>query len=943
MSNWIPDTRPTAYTSASPIDPGVDRHLRQMDCLLAGLVLLLLCLPLGMALLLGRIQGQATIGVHGRPFQRWSLVFGDHLPGRLFSRLGASQWPVVLNILRGDMAWVGPSLSDDANQPPAPHRVRPGLVNLWTIRRRTAVDFGTEEQATREYLSRRSVRHDLGLLLRAAFVGLITHTSRAQAGKVTICDVTFDNVNMVEALAQVRDMLDGEQTRQVSFVNPACVNIAAQDRGYRRALARCDLVLPDGIGTKIGADLLGTPIKQNVNGTDLFPRLCDILNARRSRIFLLGGQVGVPQTVAQVIQSRWPGIEVVGTRDGFFSVPEEGIVAAQVRASGADLLLVARGVPIQDVFIDRHLPHFGVKVAMGVGGLFDFVSGRIDRAPQWMRDIGLEWVYRLMQEPQRMWKRYLIGNFTFLIRVALQRIGLRAPALDTRTTSNPSSAAVPHAPDSPSLVGLRTVLFATDAAAPDVPVPDDFPCALLPLGAETFAERIMAGLADAGVADVDLVVSNQPEALRQLLGEGQRWGINLRWHLVKDPGRPYDILRALDLAGCKRVLIGHADHWINSHAITQLSNANQVAMRIDKRDHMQWAGWASLTPESLRHMDARRDLFAQMPHIGPKQLVLHSTQCVTAGHAHDLFEAQSLPLTQGTAPPTWIPTPWGAMSPQAHIHEEARIIGPVFIGPGCHVNKQAQIGPNVVLTRNVVVSSGTAINDSLILPDTFFGNDLDVSHSVVSGARLHNFRLGVDTTLAQSDGLIMGMKPAPSLRSSFVARLLALLLAALLSPLVGLDLLIRHLRGQGARWQTTPVVTGRDEQRGQLVMQALRCASQQGSAWGQSVAQFGGLLDIVQGYRCWFGTRPRQDAEWYALSHEWQVLLSTVPVGWLHEPDWSDSEDIAMEARAAADAFYAVRRGWKEHVRIAAMLIKHTCRPHTTPHRPHIERPVWHR
>ncbi|MEI8133408.1 MAG: WecB/TagA/CpsF family glycosyltransferase, partial [Leptolinea sp.] len=142
--------------------------------------------------------------------------------------------------------------------------------------------------------------------------------------------------------------------------------------------------------------------KQNVNGTDLFPRLCQMLEARGASLFLLGGQPGVAESVADVIRQQWPQLRIAGIRDGFFEVSQEGVVAAEVSASKADMVLVARGVPMQDVFIDRHLPQLGVMVAIGVGGLFDFVSGRINRAPTWMRDTGLEWIYR--------WSPFWIGG-----------------------------------------------------------------------------------------------------------------------------------------------------------------------------------------------------------------------------------------------------------------------------------------------------------------------------------------------------------------------------------------------------------------------------------------------------------------------------------------------------------------------------------------------------
>ncbi|MFZ4626668.1 MAG: WecB/TagA/CpsF family glycosyltransferase, partial [Rhodoferax sp.] len=383
MNNWMNSKSGKPFDLSRLFDERADRQLRHLDIVLAALALLVLGLPVALGWIFGRLHSQTALGREGRPFQRWHLALPANRLGRVLGHLGVAQWPVVLNILNGDMAWVGPRLMPQAAQAsahPALTLVRPGLVNRWALRQRTAVNYGTEFDADLEYVCVRSLRHDLGLLLHAFLLSWLPAPKTAQSGRITVGDVAFDNVNMAQALSQISRMLDGQAAQQVSFVNPACVNIAAGNRGYRRLLARAALVLPDGIGIKIAADLLGQPLRQNVNGTDLFPRLCEMLELRGARIFLLGGQPGVVEKVAQVIQAQWPGLRIAGLRDGFFSVADEGDVAAQVRHSQADLLLVARGVPMQDEFIDRHLHQLGVRVAMGVGGLFDFVCGRINRA-----------------------------------------------------------------------------------------------------------------------------------------------------------------------------------------------------------------------------------------------------------------------------------------------------------------------------------------------------------------------------------------------------------------------------------------------------------------------------------------------------------------------------------------------------------------------------------
>jgi len=232
---------------------------------------------------------------------------------------------------------------------------------------------------------------------------------------------------MEEALQVILSRLDRPGTAQVSFVNAHCANLAWKDPEYRRILATSDLVFADGIGMRVAGRILGFPIRDNVNGTDLFPRLCAALEGTGKRIFLLGGREGVAEGVRDWIARHHPKTLVCGIQDGFFSLAEEDQIVARIRDARADVLLVAMGVPVQEKLIARILADTKTRLAFGVGGLFDFYSGRIPRAPRWMQHAGMEWVWRLAQEPGRMWKRYLLGNFTFLFRVLRERFrGLTA-------------------------------------------------------------------------------------------------------------------------------------------------------------------------------------------------------------------------------------------------------------------------------------------------------------------------------------------------------------------------------------------------------------------------------------------------------------------------------------------------------------------------------------
>lgn len=955
MSNWLPPATPSADAVAFRPDARAERKLRAWDLSLAAACLLVVGVPLAAARLIGRLERRPQLGAHGREVHRHTLALPDHVLGRAFSKLGARHWPQVLDVLRGDLAWVGPTWLEKSPIRDIPEAacVRPGLVSLWSIRRRTAVDFGTQAESDLEYLGNRSLKHDIGVLVRGALVGLLPLPSHAPDGRVRICDVAFENVTMPEAVARLRDMLDGQQTRQVSFVNPACVNIAASDRGYRRALARADMVLPDGIGTKIAGDMLGTPIKQNVNGTDLFPRLCDMLDARGASLFLLGGQQGVPDAVAQAILSRWPGIRIVGKRDGFFSVAQEGDVAAEVRASGADVLLVARGVPMQDVFIDRYLPMFGVKIAMGVGGLFDFVSGRINRAPRWMRDSGLEWVYRLMQEPGRMWKRYLVGNFTFLGRVALQRLGLRQPADDVVVTPSTQGAPASTAASRTAMPsGIRAVVFAAEAVAADIPAAPDHPGALLPLGHASFIERCMELLAMSSIAEVDLVVSNRPEALRRLVGNGQRWGLRIHWHLAKDCERPYDVLRVIDFSGARRVIIGHASEWMRPDAMQQLANRDQRAMIRETDGSLHWAGWAAVPPAVLQQVEPGFDRAQLADLVGSKAhaaLYLFSEQVARNHSAAALLAAQHAVVASEDLfelPGAWISTTWGGLSPSARVHPGARIEGPVLIGPGCFVADGAVIGPHAVLTRDVVVSAGTLVRDSVVLPETFLGSGLDLSATVVNGNRVSHVALGVNMVLPASDGLLLKLK-STRLRppARLVSRAVAVLLLGIGAPLSLLDSAQRKLRGRPLRWTARSVVTGVDEQNGECTLSVLRCPDPDlRGGLPALLAHAGPALDVLEGRRRWFGMRARSAEAWQALNPDWQAMLASSQVGVFHAPSGARTPDERPEAEAAADAFQAVQHSTADNLRtLAASLrvLRRGSRANRGVMTPEVIRPVW--
>ena len=361
------------------------------------------------------LRGTKRLGRWGRTFREFEFTSGP------FRRL-----PALFNILRGDLSLVGPR-PVSPGEISAEHRaawrrfsVRPGLICLWWLRRRANIAWSNEFRVDSEYLDNHSLRGDLAIMLRAIPAALYGEGVVEAPDRINLLGIPVDNLTMEEAIETILDRAHGKFPSQLCFVNADCVNIARRDSSYKDLLMHAGVVLADGIGVKLAGKFLNTHIRQNVT-----VRICFRNSAPHSRErgraadrdLSSWGKPGVAEDVKRWVERNYPGVLVKGQRNGFFSAGKQAEVLEDIRNSGAEILLVAMGAPRQDKWIRDHLAETGVGIAMGVGGLFDFYSGRIPRAPVWMREIGMEWLYRFWQEPRRMWRRYFVGNFVFLCRV----------------------------------------------------------------------------------------------------------------------------------------------------------------------------------------------------------------------------------------------------------------------------------------------------------------------------------------------------------------------------------------------------------------------------------------------------------------------------------------------------------------------------------------------
>ncbi|KIN60379.1 Glycosyl transferase, WecB/TagA/CpsF family [Sulfitobacter noctilucae] len=216
--------------------------------------------------------------------------------------------------------------------------------------------------------------------------------------------------------------------RRVNFMNAHCFNVMARDRQYAAAVNSADFLLPDGIGVALAAKMTGQDLTANLNGTDFIPALLQEAAKLGKSVYLFGGTPGTADKAAEALLHKIPGLQIAGTRDGFAQAQNDAEIIADINVSRADIVLVALGVPMQELWLHRNAPYLDAELTMGVGAALDFFAGNVMRAPSVVRKMKCEWVWRLAQEPRRLAKRYLQGNTTFLARAAKQTAAVSTPA-----------------------------------------------------------------------------------------------------------------------------------------------------------------------------------------------------------------------------------------------------------------------------------------------------------------------------------------------------------------------------------------------------------------------------------------------------------------------------------------------------------------------------------
>lgn len=245
---------------------------------------------------------------------------------------------------------------------------------------------------------------------------------RAASRRARVLGCEIDAVTMEEALARVEDVIERRGYAQHMAVNAAKLVAARDDPRLREIIARSELVTADGQAVVWASRFLGEPLPERVAGIDLMTRLLARAEQRGWRVYLLGARPAVLEKTTERIRERHPRLRLAGSRDGYFAGAEEPALIGEIAAANADILFVGMSSPRKEYFLAAHGHALSVPFVMGVGGSFDILAGRTRRAPLLLQRLGLEWLFRLVQEPRRLVRRYAATNAAFVSLVLAERL-----------------------------------------------------------------------------------------------------------------------------------------------------------------------------------------------------------------------------------------------------------------------------------------------------------------------------------------------------------------------------------------------------------------------------------------------------------------------------------------------------------------------------------------
>ncbi|MDX2129348.1 MAG: WecB/TagA/CpsF family glycosyltransferase [Chloroherpetonaceae bacterium] len=232
----------------------------------------------------------------------------------------------------------------------------------------------------------------------------------------------MDNLTMSETIELIDEAIKINKSIQHVVVNAAKVVEINKNPSLKKIVDECDIVNIDGQAVVWASRFLGFPVKERVAGIDLMEKLIEMASEKNYGVYFLGAKQEILEKVVDVYKAKYKNIKISGLRNGYFKEDEELDIAKEIAKSQTKILLVAISSPKKEFFLNKYKSVMGVPFVMGVGGSFDVVAGYVKRAPLWMQNFGLEWLFRFLQEPKRMWKRYIIGNSEFIWIVIKEKV-----------------------------------------------------------------------------------------------------------------------------------------------------------------------------------------------------------------------------------------------------------------------------------------------------------------------------------------------------------------------------------------------------------------------------------------------------------------------------------------------------------------------------------------
>lgn len=494
---------------------------------------------------------------------------------------------------------------------------------------------------------------------------------------------------------------------------------------------------------------------------------------------------------------------------------------------------------------------------------------------------------------------------------------------------------------------MRAIIIATGEAAGVAPLDERCPVPLIPLVDRPFIQHIIEIFAGQGVTHYDIVLCHCPEKIEHFLGEGERWGSRITYHLAREPARAYRFLKTIELDGesPERILFGHADRLPKIDLKQAESSATGAGPRLfcwrdpdpDAEPPWHWTGWALMTPAQLLALPTDADEKRIEAHLmngaaaescrveTTAPLSMETFAGILAAH-HAVLAKEFpglLPLGRETDPGIWI-------ARNVVLHPTARIAAPVYIGADCQVGLGVHLGPHAVVGSGCVLDSHCTVTNSIILMGSYIGEGLELEDVIVDKNRLINARFGGAVTV--SDEFILGSLSDTQLSrliASILARVLALVLLIVAGPVLLIIALCLKICRQG------PVLHGKTVVR--LPASAADIGDRTYSLWSfspEALSDWGtprmirtsprdfclrflpALINIAKGDLGFVGVPPRSAEEIENLSHDWRMLYLHAKAGIVTEASVRYAADPTDDELYAAEGFYAVTAGWLHDLKL---------------------------